>query len=190
MWNRMYCPKLLLFLFLLFLVGCTTPTVQCPIVNCKPCDNADAETNIVSEEELLTINKIPAGTDVYLVHEQSEADIINCGNIAHGPATAEQIKDIIHRDNLGINNLIIANSTKEHIGGCKDILIWFSEIKSVVVYNNYTTTDEFNDFIDWIPPNKLMLKKNESYNLVYNGHTINFNMLVGDITKTDGVIYK
>lgn len=134
---------------LLFIIGCT-PTYECPIVTCPLCEIEELEI-----EENITRYEIDGGTPIYLIVGDLTVDIVNCGDIAHGLVVVDEIRHITAENDLGVRNLIVNNTYSKYIGGCKDILIEFPEIQKVQIKDIERDTDEYKEFIRWIPSYKI-----------------------------------
>ena len=141
---------ILILTIILISSGCVAPA-PCPTVNCPQTKAPNEEPEI--ELESIKIYKLVLGTDVYLIEDDNKMDIVNCGRTAYGPVIVEEIKDRL--GNLQLRNLIISDTSKEYIGGCKDIIVAFQDIEMVLVYGEFQDTQESNDFIEWTPASKI-----------------------------------
>ena len=157
---------LIISLFSLLMIGCATqqqcPTINCPQPTLVSAPQPEPTTEIVQEGK--KIYKFNWGTEAYLILEDKKMDIINCGKTAYGPLAVETIKETLTSNNLQLRNLIISNTESSYIGGCKDIVVAFPEIEYVYIFGQSQDTKEYNDFIIWTPPGKL-IGLNQTYEM-------------------------
>lgn len=181
--------SLCIFLFL-FIVGCTEQTQQVnPVINEPVVEEQlqEPEEEVIFEE-YLTIHRIKGGKqNAYLYYEDKRAALINCGETIYAPIVVDKLNKIFdENENLIFNNIIITNTSKNYIGGCKDIIVDFPDLRRVDIYDNATEDKEYTDIIFWTRKEKLNIDEDFIFNLSYNNYIINLSNITTNTVITNG----
>ena len=88
--------------------------------------------------------------NVVYYDDGNNSNLTNCGEEVYGPVLVQELRK------LDANNfsLIINNSSKIWIGGCKEVIKNFRKIPYVIFKVN--ETEDFKDILYWTPENKIV----------------------------------